>query len=69
MPHDKDEFMIQEFTDNINIGMGMYEPRFLTRKLPYGYHGFEVACLDIQEGKWSYSEDLIKILFFDENCC
>ena len=49
--------------------MGSYMPRFLTRKLPYGFHGFEVACLNVEENTWMYSDNLIKIVFFDENAC
>ena len=68
LKHEQDEFAIQQFTDNINMGLGSYQPRFLTRKLPYGFHGFEVACLNIKEGEWTFSENLIKILYFDEDC-
>ena len=48
--------------------MGAYCARYLTRKLPYGYHGYAVACLNIEEGKWSHSDSLIKVLFFNEDC-
>jgi len=50
------------------MGMGNYCARFLTRKLPFGYHGFAVASLNIVEGKWSHSDDLIKLNFFNEDC-
>lgn len=66
--HDKDEFSIQTLADTLHSGLGCYAPHYLTRKLPFGYSGFAVACLNIVEDKWQYSEDLIKVLFFDKDC-
>ena len=68
MMHDKDEFHIQSFVDTLHMGMGAYCARYLTRKLPHGYRGYAVACLNVEEGTWSHSDNLIKVLFFNEDC-
>ena len=65
--HLQDEFKIQSFADNIHSGMGGYQPRYLTRKLPYGFHGYAMACLKIEDN-WHCSDELIKILFFNDEC-
>lgn len=65
--HDSDEFNIQSVVDTLHTGMGCYAPRYLTRKLPYGYHGYAVACLNITDN-WQFSDDLIKLTFFNDDC-